>query len=44
MDGIQRVLNNIGASEKLTLDELSVLFAELGENGSISPERMAQLI
>ena len=41
---MQRVLNNIGASQKLTPEELRLIFAEVGVRGSIPADRMVQLL
>mmetsp|Transcript_10387 Transcript_10387/g.15952 ORF Transcript_10387/g.15952 Transcript_10387/m.15952 type:complete len:112 (-) Transcript_10387:129-464(-) len=44
MEGMQRVLKNIGAGQKLSENELKTLFTELGENGVISVSRMSALL
>lgn len=44
MEGMQRVLQNIGAGQKLSENELKTLFTELGENGVISVSRMSTLL
>mmetsp|Transcript_39670 Transcript_39670/g.45191 ORF Transcript_39670/g.45191 Transcript_39670/m.45191 type:complete len:111 (+) Transcript_39670:68-400(+) len=44
IESMERVLNNIGASQKLSREELNTVFTELGENGVISGDRMTQLI
>mmetsp|Transcript_1756 Transcript_1756/g.2577 ORF Transcript_1756/g.2577 Transcript_1756/m.2577 type:complete len:113 (+) Transcript_1756:116-454(+) len=43
-EGMQRVLNNIGAGQKLSEEELRTVFMELGENGVISGDSMSKLI
>ena len=44
MEGMQRVLRNIGADEKLSKHELRTVFMELGENGIITGDKMSKLI
>lgn len=41
---LQNVLNNIGASQKMTPEELRLIFAEVGESGAIPADRMVQLL
>jgi Ca2+-binding EF-hand superfamily protein len=42
LDGMQRVLTNIGAQNRLSADEMNVIFKELGnETGEIPMQRMA---
>lgn len=41
---LQNVLNNIGASQKITGEELRLIFAEVGDAGAIPAERMVQLL
>ena len=43
--GLQRVLRNIGASQKLTAQDLQAIFAEMGnEHGEITAQRLVQLL
>jgi hypothetical protein len=44
MEGLQRVLHNIGASHKISHSEMEVIFNELGVSGYITSERMVNLI
>jgi len=44
LEGLERVLHNIGASHKISLEDLQVIFNELGEAGSIPADRMVKLI
>eukprot|EP00546_Thalassionema_frauenfeldii_P012753 CAMPEP_0178913284 /NCGR_PEP_ID=MMETSP0786-20121207/10754_1 /TAXON_ID=186022 /ORGANISM="Thalassionema frauenfeldii, Strain CCMP 1798" /LENGTH=96 /DNA_ID=CAMNT_0020586003 /DNA_START=95 /DNA_END=385 /DNA_ORIENTATION=+ len=44
LEGMQRVLHNIGADQKLSERELETVFAELGENGVITGDKMSTLI
>jgi hypothetical protein len=43
MASMQKVLNNIGASQKLTDEELQLIFAEVGDAGAIPADRMVTL-
>lgn len=44
MEGLERVLHNIGASHKLSPTDLEIIFNELGEAGCIPAERMVKII
>mmetsp|Transcript_31457 Transcript_31457/g.46388 ORF Transcript_31457/g.46388 Transcript_31457/m.46388 type:complete len:114 (-) Transcript_31457:186-527(-) len=44
LEGMQRVLRNIGAAQKLSEHDLQTVFAELGEKGVITGDRMSSLI
>jgi Ca2+-binding EF-hand superfamily protein len=45
LDGMTRVLTNIGAFHRLSADEMKVIFQELGnETGEIPMQRMQQII
>jgi ribosomal protein L20A (L18A) len=44
IEGIERVLHNIGASHKISYSEIEVIFNELGVSGNITAERMVKLI
>jgi Ca2+-binding EF-hand superfamily protein len=45
LDGMTRVLTNIGAENRLSADEMKVIFQELGnETGEIPMQRMVQII
>lgn len=45
LEGLQRVLNNIGAlNTKIFPQDLQVIFNELGEAGGIPADRMVKLI
>jgi len=41
---MQRVLHNIGASQRLSEEELRTIFSEVGESGAIPADRMVQLL
>ena len=43
MENMQKVLKNIGASQKLTDEELQLIFAEVGDAGAIPADRLATL-
>lgn len=46
LDGLSRVLNNIGASNKLSQSEIQSIFSELGsrDDGLIPIQKMEQMI
>lgn len=44
IESMQRVLHNIGASQKFTTSDLEILFDEMGESGSIPADRMVKLL
>jgi hypothetical protein len=44
LERLQNVLNNIGASQKMTQEELRLIFAELGDAGAIPAERLVKLL
>jgi Ca2+-binding EF-hand superfamily protein len=45
LDGMIRVLTNIGAQNRLSADEMKVIFQELGnETGDIPMQHMGQII
>jgi ribosomal protein L20A (L18A) len=44
IEGLERVLHNIGASHKISRSEMEVIFNELGVSGYIPAERMVGLI
>jgi phosphoribosylaminoimidazole (AIR) synthetase len=44
IEAMERVLQNIGASNSLSELELRAIFDELGEAGSIQADRMVQLL
>lgn len=44
LEGLERVLHNIGASHKISLADLEVIFNELGEAGCIPADRMVKII
>ncbi len=45
VEGLQRVLQNIGYSNRMTQQEIESVFKEVGNSSSvISAERMVQLI
>ena len=44
MANLQKVLHNIGASQKMTAEELRLIFAEIGDAGAIPAERMVKLL
>jgi len=43
VDGLQRVIDNIGASQAISHQEIIAIFAELGENGQIPAHKMMEL-
>jgi hypothetical protein len=45
LDGMKKVMTNIGAENRLSADEWKVIFQELGnETGEIPMQRMVQII
>jgi hypothetical protein len=44
IEGIERVIHNIGAAHKISYSEIEVIFNELGVSGNIAAERMVKLI
>mmetsp|Transcript_33194 Transcript_33194/g.54798 ORF Transcript_33194/g.54798 Transcript_33194/m.54798 type:complete len:113 (-) Transcript_33194:205-543(-) len=44
LESMQRVLHNIGASQRLSEEELRTIFSEVGESGAIPADRMVQLL
>ena len=44
IDGLQRVLANIGASQKVSRNDMEIIFSEIGHSGRISTEKMFQLL
>jgi ribosomal protein L20A (L18A) len=44
IEGLERVLHNIGAAHKISRTEVEVIFNELGVSGYIPAERMLKLI
>jgi hypothetical protein len=41
---LEKVLQNIGAAQKITPEELRLIFQEVGKEGAIPAERMVQLL
>jgi len=41
---MEKVLQNIGAAQKITPDELKLIFQEVGKEGAIPAEKMVQLL
>jgi hypothetical protein len=41
---MEKVLRNIGATQKITSDELRIIFQEVGKEGAIPAEKMVQLL
>lgn len=44
LPGLERVLQNIGASTKLSEGDLNIIFSELGDSGTIPLKRMIQIL
>jgi hypothetical protein len=44
MASMQKVLQNIGASQKMTAEELRLIFSEIGDAGAIPADRMVKLL
>jgi hypothetical protein len=45
LDGLHRVIANIGVEHKISRDELQTIFAEIGEHdGAIPKDRMLTMI
>lgn len=44
VDGVERVLANIGAEKRLTKKDLELIFTEVGEGGEIHANRFMQMI
>eukprot|EP00544_Gedaniella_sp_CCMP2646_P015688 CAMPEP_0202482430 /NCGR_PEP_ID=MMETSP1361-20130828/1835_1 /ASSEMBLY_ACC=CAM_ASM_000849 /TAXON_ID=210615 /ORGANISM="Staurosira complex sp., Strain CCMP2646" /LENGTH=99 /DNA_ID=CAMNT_0049110297 /DNA_START=86 /DNA_END=385 /DNA_ORIENTATION=- len=44
LEGLERVLHNIGAAHKISPEDLQVIFSELGEGGGIPADRMVTII
>ena len=44
MSGVERVLANIGAQERLSKKDLELIFQEVGSNGEIPAKRFIQII
>mmetsp|Transcript_15720 Transcript_15720/g.29975 ORF Transcript_15720/g.29975 Transcript_15720/m.29975 type:complete len:116 (-) Transcript_15720:121-468(-) len=44
VDGVERVLYNIGAEQRLSKQELEGIFTEMGEGGEIPASRFLQMI
>ena len=44
IEGLQRVLHNIGASHKISSSEMELIFNEFGVSGYITSERMVNII
>ena len=40
---LQKVLHNIGAGQKMTEEELQLIFAEVGDDSGITADRMSTL-
>jgi hypothetical protein len=43
MSGMRKLLQNIGAENKISDDDLRIIFAEVGQGGVISADRVATL-
>lgn len=43
-EGLERVLSNIGAEQRMTKEDLQLIFAEIGEGGEIPAKRFMQMI
>jgi hypothetical protein len=41
---MEKVLHNIGAAQKITSDELKIIFQEVGNKGAIPTQKMVQLL
>lgn len=44
MTGVERVLANIGATERLSKGDLELIFQEVGNNGEMSAKRFISII
>lgn len=44
IEGLEKVLNNIGASQKVSRTDMEIIFSEMGESGRISTEKMFKLL
>lgn len=44
LEGLERVLHNIGASDKISPQDLEIIFNELGEANCIPADRMVKII
>ena len=44
VDGVERVLLNIGADNRLSKNDLQLIFNEVGEGGEIKANRFMQMI
>mmetsp|Transcript_8385 Transcript_8385/g.17400 ORF Transcript_8385/g.17400 Transcript_8385/m.17400 type:complete len:119 (-) Transcript_8385:186-542(-) len=44
IEGLEKVMANIGASQKVSRNDMEIIFSEIGESGRISTEKMFKLI
>ena len=44
IEGLEKVISNIGASQKVSRNDMEVIFSEIGESGRISTEKMFKLL
>ena len=44
LSGVERVLNNIGLTERLTKNDLELIFQEVGNNGEMPAKRFISII
>ena len=44
IEGLEKVIVNIGASHKVSRHDMEVIFSEIGESGRISTEKMFKLL
>lgn len=44
VDGVERVLHNIGAEQRLTKKELETIFTEVGDGGEMPAKQFLQMI
>ncbi len=44
IDGLEKVIANIGASQKVSRSDMEIIFSEIGDSGRISTEKLIKLI
>jgi hypothetical protein len=44
IEGLEKVIVNIGASHKVSRNDMEIIFSEIGESGRISTDKMFKLL
>jgi hypothetical protein len=44
IEGLEKVIVNIGASHKVSRHDMEIIFSEIGESGRISTDKMLKLL